>query len=264
MISALAILCVRNEAIHIHRCIDDLISSGLEVYLIDNGSTDGTREAAETYLGKGLIGIHDLPWRGAFSLTDQLVAKRGIISEAEHDWILHCDADEWLMSPNDGQSLLEGFDAADNAGFNCVNFHEIVFLPLPGEDFEQEDYAEKMQSYYFFQPSYPRLYRAWRRDAGLDNSAYGGHLLIGEGLNPYPIDFILRHYIVLSMAHAQRKYYGRIFSTEDRSKGWHGNRISITKDNLVVKPAPELRRLDDPNSREFDLSAPAGRHFWEW
>jgi glycosyltransferase involved in cell wall biosynthesis len=264
MISALAVLCVRNEAVHIRRCLDDLIASGLEVRLIDNGSSDSTREIAQSYLGSGLLGIDDLPWEGAFSLTDQLAAKRRIIAQSRHDWILHCDADEWLISPTDGQPLIEGLAAADAAGFTYVNFHEAVFVPLPGEDFEREDYAKHMTTYYFFQPYYPRLNRAWRRDAGLENGSTGGHMLSGDQLTRYPTDFILRHYIVLSQDHARRKYLGRRFSDEDRSKGWHGSRVTTTEDNLTLRPLPQLRRLSDPASRNFDLSHPVARHFWEW
>ena len=57
MLRALAVVCARNEAIHIHRCLKHLISSGLEAYLIDNESTDDTREIAKEFLGRGLIGM---------------------------------------------------------------------------------------------------------------------------------------------------------------------------------------------------------------
>ena len=264
MISALAITCVRNEVLHICRCLDSLISSGLEVRLIDHGSTDGTREIAESYLGRGLVAIDDLPWEGSFSLTDQLNAKQKIAVASKHDWILHCDADEWLVSTTEGQSLIDGLAEANEAGFNCVNFHEIVFIPLPGENYEQEDYAKQMNTYYFFQPSYPRLNRAWRRDSGLDNRQSGGHHLSGEHLKRYPIDFVLRHYIALSQEHVRRKYVGRCFSDVDRVKGWHGNRVTITEENLILNDAPPLRRLSDPSSCDFDFSHPVRQHFWEW
>jgi glycosyltransferase involved in cell wall biosynthesis len=250
--------------LHIRRCLTDLISSGCEVHLIDNGSTDGTREIAESYLGKGLLAIDDLPWEGSFSLTNQLDLKRTIADDSGHDWILHCDADEWLVSPSEGQSLVDGLTDADEAGFNCVNFHEIVFMPLPGESFEHEDYAKQMTTYYFFQPSYPRLNRAWRRDSGLDNSQSGGHHLSGGRMKRFQRDFFLRHYIVLSQEHARRKYVGRCFSNVDRVKGWHGNRVTITEENLTFKHAPPLRRLSDPSSCEFDFSQPVRQHFWEW
>ena len=265
MIRALAVVCVRNEVIHIRRCIEHLVGAGLEVYLIDNELTDGTREIASEYLGRGLIGIENLPWKMEFSLSDQLQAKQRVFAASDHDWIVHADADEWLCSPIEGQSLLEGLTAADEGGYTCVNFHEIVFIPLPGEDFYSDDYASRMLTYYFFQPHYPRLNRAWSRRVKLDNSEFGGHILMGEELKRSPLDFILRHYIVLSEVQAQVKYVGRRFSDEDRAKGWHGNRLIITRENLKVKPIPELRRIEDPaKHHRFDLSLPIKKHFWEW
>ena len=264
MVSALAIVCARNEAVHMRRCLTDLIGAGLEVRLIDNGSTDGTREIAERFLGCGLLAIDDLPWTGSFSLTDQLSAKRRIVEAVPHDWIVHADADEWLMSPVEGQSLSEGLSVADAAGATYVNFHELVFTPLPGENFWFEDYAQRMLTYYFFQPYYPRLNRAWRRLGDFTAAASGGHILEGEGLQRHSVDFLLRHYIVLSEAHACAKYVGRRFSDEDRAKGWHGNRLAISPEDLKLKPIPELRRLAHADARDFDLSRPITSHFWQW
>jgi glycosyltransferase involved in cell wall biosynthesis len=265
MIRALAVLCVRNEAIHMRRCMQDLIGSGLDVYLIDNESTDGTPDIAKEFLGRGLIGIESLPWNKEYSQSEQLRAKQRVYGVADHDWLVHVDADEWLCSPIEGQSLLQGLAAADEAGYNCVNFHEAVFVPLQGEDFYVEDYAAKMSSYYFFQPSYPRLNRAWSRRAMLQNLETGGHILRGRELKRSPTDFILRHYIVLSEAHACSKYVGRQFSNEDRAKGWHGNRIGITAESLRVKAIPELRRIDSIAQHHLlDFSLPVTKHYWEW
>lgn len=264
MFNVLAIVCMRNEAIHARRCISDLAGSGCDVWVIDNGSTDGTREIVEELMNKGVIGVTDLPWTGAFSLSDQLRAKRTIVNRVAHDWVVHADADEQLVSPVPGQGLREGIEVADAQGFNCVNFHELVFVPLPGQDFYRPDYVQLMDAYYFFQPHYPRLNRAWKRNAALDNQQSGGHVLSGENLLRYPRDFFLRHYIVLSEEHARTKYVGRAFSEEDRNKQWHDNRVIITADNLRLRPHAGLRKLSHPSSNNFDLSSPLKEHFWQW
>ena len=265
MTSALAIVCVRNEAIHLERCIQSFNEAGIEVHLIDNDSTDGGREIAQSRIGEGVLGVERLPWTGSFSLTDQLRAKRRVIEASKHDWIIHADADEWLCSPVPGQSLLQGIRDADAAGYNCMNFLEMVFVPLDGQDYFAPDYARRMQDYYFFQPKYPRLIRSWRRDSGMNNLETGGHRLRGEDQRRFPVDFILRHYIVLSESHARRKYGGRTFSDEDLASGWHRNRRNIGADRLRVKPHSALRRLGDPSQHHlFDLTAPTKLHFWEW
>jgi hypothetical protein len=265
MIRALAVLCFRNERVHIRRCLSDLISSGLDVAAIDHGSRDGSHEAAAEFLGRGLVRLERMPWTGSFSLSEQLRAKRQMIAVAvDYDWIVHVDADEKLCAPRPGQSLLDGMREADACGANCINFHELVFVPLSGEDFLVDDYADRMRAYYFFQPRYPRLKRAWKRSADLDNSASGGHALAGAHLRLHEQDFILRHYIALSEAHARTKYVGRAFSEEDVSRGWHRNRLDIRADALRVKPCRFLKHLRHAGDSDFDLSDPAKTHFWQW
>jgi glycosyltransferase involved in cell wall biosynthesis len=263
-VSAAAIVCIRNEEIHLRRCLTHLIDEGIEVYLIDNGSTDGSRGIAEEFRGRGLIGIEDLPWHGAFSLADQLRAKQKVIERLKHDWVIHNDVDEWLCSPLQGQSLLQGIQAADTEGYNYINFHEIVFVPLQQENFYTPDYFRRMSTYYFFQPNYPRLNRARKRSANLDDFRSGGHRLAGADLRKFPLDFYLRHYMILSERHAREKYLGRVYAPEDCSMNWHATRRMIRPGQLVVKEVPELRHLSDPVVHAFDLSAPVKRHFWFW
>ena len=52
-----ALLAVHDEERFIGGCIEHLAGQGVEAYLLDNDSTDGTVEIAERHLGHGLIGI---------------------------------------------------------------------------------------------------------------------------------------------------------------------------------------------------------------
>ncbi len=260
----LAIICIRNEALHVHRCLGDLIAEGVDVVLIDNESNDQSVEIARRFLGNGLIAIESLPWTGFFSLSDQLARKRDILGRMPHDWFIHADADEWLHTPDPSVSLLQGIARADEAGYNCINFREFVFIPMPGEDFRHAEHRRFMRTYYFFEPSYPRLMRAWKREAELDNSAAGGHLLQGKDIRVSPHDFYLRHYIMLSEEHGREKYLRRRFAPTDLAKGWHGNRLDISPGSLRVRSSPTIRTLAYAESYAFDMTAPTARHFWEW
>ena len=255
---------MRNEEVHIARCLDDLLSGGIDVILIDNGSEDETVAIARRYLGRGLQSIEHLPWRGSFSLREQLLLKRCIVDRLHHDWVLHADADEWLCAPEPGLSLSEAIERVDREGFTCINFEEIVFVPWPDEDFTRCAYTREMTTYYFFQPSRVRLERAWRRKIGADNVSFAGHQLRSEGAKLYPTSFVLRHYIALSHAHAVRKYVERRFDLSETELGWHGNRLALRPPDLLLRPSPHLRRLERWNSQSFDRSAPAAKHFWQW
>ena len=106
--------------------------------------------------------------------------------------------------------------------------------------------------------------RAWRRDAGLDNSSSGGHILAGEGLRLFPETFVLRHYIVASQQQAIDKYAGRRFAQSDIDRGWHGNRLGLTPDDLRLPDPGVLCRLEDWRSTQLDRSQPRTLHFWQW
>ena len=256
-------MCVRNDAIYLRSALAALIDEGLDVVLIDHDSSEPTRALARRYLGRGLLGIERLPWRGRFSLAEQLEAKRRVAAQVDHDWIVHVDADEWLSAPHEGQTLLDGLRAADEAGFNCVNFNELVFVPRPGEDLFAPNYRARSLRYYFYRPLYPFLMRAWKKDAGLDNRTFAGHLLTGD-VRMCPLDFPLRHYIVLSEAHAARKYATRHFDAAEIRLGWHQDRVLAQESGAAFPADDALHRLAHWSSKDFDLSAPRARHFWEW
>jgi hypothetical protein len=266
----LAVVATRNEALHLQRCIDCLLENGFEVALIDHGSTDGTREIAETYLGNGLLQIDEIPWEGSFSLEKQLVAKAKIFERSSHQWVAHFDADEWPMPSAAFPRLFDMASDAHSRGYNVINFNELVFIPEPGQDYSHVDYAARMLSYYFFQPTYPRLQRLWRRESMLSSLEHGGHILSGCAVNLYPVDAALRHYIVLSQENALAKYVGRIFADTDLRRGWHQNRITITEAKIrsffqsYSTYSEQIKVLQDPLSRDFDMSSPQKEHFWEW
>jgi len=259
-----AIVCVRNEEWHVGSCLESFFAEGIDVVLIDHDSTDGTRAAAERYLGRGLLGLVHMPWKGAFSLSDQLRVKAAVARHLDTDWLIHADADEWLQAPEEFASLREGIEAADRDGYNCINFDEFVFLPPPGGLYEGTRYRAMMRRYYFFEPSPCRLMRAWKARSDLRILQDGGHRIGGGPLDVFPRSFILRHYIVLSAAHAVAKYERRTFSREDLARGWHGNRLGLDERNLVLPEASSLERLSAPQARDFSKARPLRTHYWEW
>lgn len=258
-----AIVAVRNEQIHIRRAVRDFARDGIDVVVIDNDSTDGTRRICEELLGHGVLRLERLPWGGAFDLSAQLEAKQRVIRSLHHDWIIHADADEVLQSNVEGEALLEGIARADRSGCNAVNFEEFVFLPPAGEQPDTSRYTESFLHYYFHEPRPGRLMRAWRRTDALSNEGSGGHVLEGD-VRLFPENFVLRHYMVLSEVHAREKYGMRVFASSDVAKGWHRRRMSIDPSTLRLPPEGQLLRLPHAGSRSFDRSTPRASHFWEW
>ncbi len=239
--------------------------------LVDHDSTDSTHSIAETFLGHGLLRIESLDWAGSFSLADQLRVKQEIVASVSHDWVSHFDADEAPVAVPHYQRLLDAVADADQQGFNCLNFHELVFLPPVGCDrLPTEEFQGEYLDYYFFQPAYPRLMRLWRRNSGLSNLQAGGHQLSGEERRLVPVDLTLKHYIVLSREAARTKYLPRVFCAADLAKGWHANRVSIQEaaidaySHRSLERARRIQALVTPDDDQFVLTHPQQRHFWEW
>jgi glycosyltransferase involved in cell wall biosynthesis len=258
-----AIICARNEELHIESSLRCFAAEGIDVVLLDHASTDGTRAIAEGFLGKGLLRIVDLPWQGTFSLLQQLRAKAEVAEGLDHNWIVHADADEWLQPAPRFASLREGIASADAGGYNAINFEEFVFVARDDESFEGRPYRELMRRYYFFAPRPHRLHRAWRARSGLTNIAGGGHHLSSGKVQLFPENFILRHYITLSRSQVVSKYAGRCFSQEELRRGWHANR-KMPAARLTLTQPWRLKILEAAQSRDFDRTEPQTLHYWEW
>lgn len=78
-------IIVKNEEKKIARCLEPLMSTGMEVVVVDTGSTDSTVSIAGRYTSK----IYHFDWIGDFS-----AARNYAMSKASHDHILFLDADE--------------------------------------------------------------------------------------------------------------------------------------------------------------------------
>ena len=256
------VVCARNELAHLRILIPHLMRQNIEIVVIDNDSTDGTLDWIRSADEAGRIEFRHLPWEGAFDLTAQLAVKGAVVASLHSDWVIHQDADEILQGPTSWDGLRRCVEEADQAGFNVLNFDELVMLPL---DPDLEDPYSNNRLFYFFEPRPLRLMRAWRRTAGLNNEHAGGHVLTGGNIYVSPVRPLLKHFIVRSQAHARQKYLARIFAVRDLEKGWHGNRIGLTEAVLKL-PVDDARLtlLPEPQSTPNPMPNPIDQHFWEW
>ncbi len=262
-LSVCAVIGVRNEYAYLHILLPILAAQKIDVVILDNASSDDSKKLYQEFKNAPIIRVESLPHNGCFSLTEQLQRKHEIVSHLTHDWIVHHDADE-ILQHRDGGTLRQAIEEADALGFNALNFEEFVFLPKPEKELVGEDYYKDILRYYFFAPRENRLNRAWKRSANLSNMC-AGHNLSGEALNIYPCTHMLRHYLVLGNSHARMKYLNRGFDNAELKKGWHGNRINFTYENLTIPEDHEfLRCLTAYDSVDFDRSRPTSKHYWEW
>jgi glycosyltransferase involved in cell wall biosynthesis len=257
----IAVLATYNEERFIAGCLEHLFRQGVEVYLIDNCSTDATVAIAERYRGRGLIDIETFPRHGVYRWRGILERKEQIATVLDADWLMHVDADEIHLPPREERTLVQAFAEAERQGYNAVNFLEFTFIPTrETPDHEHARFQETMRFYYPFAPSFPHLLRAWKRQSGPVELAWsGGHQVRFPGLRLSPVPFPMRHYLFLSVPHAIRKYVNRRYDPAALEAGWHGWRAQLRSDLIGLPASAELRpyRGDDL----LDPSDPRRRHY---
>jgi len=265
----IALLAVRNEERFIDSCVRRLAEHGIDVYVIDDGSTDGTRARAEQWLGRGVIGIEELPRGETFSLPAILERKEQLAASLDADWFIHLDADEARVPPRRGQRLADALAEVDEAGDNAVNFLEYTFLPTREEpDHDHPRYEQTMRHYYPFAPRDPHKLAAWKRQDGpVDLQTHAGHQVLFPGRRRHAVDFVMRHYLFLSREHAIEKYVERDHAPAGLERGWHGWRARLQHDVVRSRPdllelpgQDELRRYSGDDA--LDASNPLIRHEW--
>lgn len=256
----MALLATHNEERFIGGCIEHLSAHGVEVYLIDNSSTDATVTIAERYLSRGVTAIESVPRPGIFSLMQLLRRKEEIAAALDADWFMHIDADEIRVPSRAGRTLAEAFAEVEQQGYNAINFQEFTFVPtIESPDHDHPRFTETMRCYYPFLPTFPHRLNAWKRQPErVDLVSAAGHRVHFENLRMYPDSFPLRHYLFLSVGHAVEKYAMRRHDPAALARGWHGWREHFRAEDVTLPSQTELRTyLSDDR---LDASHPRVKH----
>lgn len=257
----IAILAAYNEERFVAGCLEHYARHGVEVYLIDNGSTDRTYEIAKQYLGHGLLGIESLPRDGVNRLEPILKLKEQLAHKLEADWFMHADLDEIRLPPRSDWTLAQAFEHVDQLGYNAVNFQEFTFIPVrESPDHDHPDFQQTMRWYYPFLPVFPHQLKAWKQQPQpVDLASFAGHLVRFPNLRMFPDSFPMRHYQFLSVEHAVRKYPQMQFDENELQKGWQGWRGNIKSHEIVLPASHELRSYITDDL--LDASQPQKRHY---
>jgi glycosyltransferase involved in cell wall biosynthesis len=265
-----ALMAAYNEADVIAQVVGDLIRQGVQVYLIDHGSSDETVAQVTPFLGHGLIAVERFPEESGFPAADAgryaweslLRRKESLAGELEADWFLHADADELRESPWPGMSLVEAIAAVDALGYNAIDFQVFNFWPTH-DDFRPGDDLRQAFRYYELGAPHDRpQIKGWKRTRGpVDLSGTGGHQARFAGRRVFPVRFVLRHYPIRSQAHGERKVFQERqprFIAAERARGWHVQYTDLSPGHRFLRSPHELTPWDDLATRlSLALSSPA-------
>jgi len=254
-----AIVAAYNEADVIRHVVGDLIEQGVDVYVLDDGSTDDSAAAIELYVDRGVIRIERLPLAGdgRFDWTRILARKEALARELEADWFVHHDADEFRESPWSGVPLGDAIRRVDALGYNAVDFLSLDFWPTHDRFRAGEDVRTAFTAYAERGPFDRLQVRCWKKtDAPVDLTSSGGHDAQFSGRRVFPIRFISRHYPIRSQAHGERKVFaerrGR-YVEEERARGWHVQYDDVREGASFIRDPATLTPYD-PDAVRLSLT----------
>jgi hypothetical protein len=268
---ALAIMPAFNEADVVYHAVGALIAGGVDVYLIDHESSDGTAEAAAPWLGRGLVGIERFPEdagygehnHGSMVWRDILRRVQDVSGEISADWYLFVNADEFREAPWPDVTLADGLREVDELGYSAVNFELLNFRPTDDGYVAGEDPRRYLRHYEAPGRHDLLQVKAWKRQpAAVDLVHHGGHDVLFEGKRVYPAPFLLRHYPIRSSEHGARKVLAERlprFAAEERADGWHVQYDHYADDSNYLHDAAELTEWDPDRVRAQVLAASARR-----
>jgi glycosyltransferase involved in cell wall biosynthesis len=240
----IAIIATYNEELFIGRCLEHLFAHGVDVYLIDNCSQDETLNIAESYAGRGLIGIETYPRDDNTYRWERILRRKEELADSlDADWFIHADPDEFRLPPRSDRTLATAIHEVDAEGYNAVNFFEFSFIPtIESPSHEHVDFVSTMLRYYPFEPRSMNQIKAWKRQPSSVGLAWSaGHRVRFPKLKVYPVNFPMRHYLFLSLPHLIRKYTARKYDPAEVKHGWHGWRNRLNPELVRLPSDKELR-----------------------
>ena len=209
---ACGILFCYNEEQILSETIQHYLKQGIDLVVIDNESTDSSREIvsqfrqkAELYSGKiqDVVNIQTkgYEWRKILQFACEYMHQ----NLSNYEWIMLIDADAIYHSPVKGMSLLEFLGFMKKKGYNVIHGKVFEFYPTEKDDPSVSSPIRRLKYYrvidewsqqkiFQYHPSL-NFYESW------------GHTCFRENQHLSPIDFWYHHYPWVSYEHGIKKIF---------------------------------------------------------
>lgn len=252
MIKACAFMSVFNDEDIILESVMKLIESGIDIYILDNGTTDNSIEKIKHLVGRGIIDIEYFltieNGRHTFKLWDILKKFEEISNKLNYDWYLISDADEIKYSPWNSLCLREAIDKVDYLGYNLINFKLFNFR-LSDNIVIFNDFETSLISYSSEDNQSSIQLKCWKKSDYVDLKKYGGHIVSRENPSVFPLRFINKHYPIRTIEQGKKKLFKERmdrYSPTELAMGWHSHYSDLNLDSLkgIVWDISELKTFD--------------------
>ena len=241
-VRVLAVIHFYNEADIIGSTIQYLLDQDVDLYLVDNWSSDGSYEIAEDFQRKyhDRIYLERFPAEGRsddFVLYDQLNRTEEISYEVDYDWFIHYDADEIRISPWKDVSLRDAISYIDFLGYNGIENTVIDFRMV---DMKDSIYPDGKYFDFRYKQYWINHLKTWKKTDEVDLKSTGGHYAHYKHPKIFPLHILNKHYPIRNLEQARKKVFidrKPRFAKEKKQRGWHGHydKINQTEDFIYSK-----------------------------
>lgn len=244
----LAIVHVYNEEDVVRKVTEYLLTQGLDVYLVDNWSSDSSYSIITDLVREheGKVFCERFPQEGPTDYYDwyhQLQRSEELSYQLDYDWYIHYDADEYRISPWKDVTLRDAIHYIDSLGFNLIENTVIDFKIT-----EKNDESIFMKDTWFdfgHRATHFEQIKTWKKCSFVDLKSSGGHAARVENPKIFPLKFLNRHYPLRSYGQAQKKIFvdrRPRFEKENKERGWHGHYNAIENASDIILAREVLQK----------------------
>lgn len=221
---ALALMTTHNEEDVIEQSIAALFDQGLDVFVVDDNSTDGAIEKLEAIARSTSRLTLDKTTRKDAKFYDRKILFSALLDQADraatygYEWMMYVDPDEIRCSPWPGITLSSAFAHAERLGYSAVDFTVADFRYAKGQHMTSAPYESQMPRFEFgLRHGHFIQIKAWRHFSGLPVALYpsAGHDAHFASRRVFPLKFLLKHYPLRGPEHARKKIYQDRFPRYD-------------------------------------------------
>jgi len=238
----IGMMTVYNDEDFISEVLENAISQGIELVVLDDNSTDKTFEICKKFEGSGVLDVYQHK-SNSWNEEENRRIIYDLAIKHNPDWLILYGSDELLESWNNEVTLKDAISQVDREGYNLIQFNWFNFFLTSNDNDQSKSIKEKLK-YYSWASDY--LYRSWKNIPGVGLQARGGHVPIfpqGITYKIYPRKFVLRHYQFRNNEQFKKKAQDRIKKLKGTTReklGWIQSYITNLNNNFDVNVSHHL------------------------
>jgi len=247
-------ISVFNEEDIIKEVIENMISNGIELVVLDNGSSDNSYKICESFLGNGILELYRYS-SDTYRMEFVLNMLYDLAIKQSPDWIILADADEILESGITNKNLKDAIEQVDSEGYNLIQFNRFDFFMTDDDNGSVKPIKDKLRYYSYLGD---HLYRSWKFVPGIRAGVTAGHYPIFPENHPYkiyPKKFNLRHYKYRSIEQTTKKIKDRLRGFDDLKNPLACGLYKKALETNFTKPIShkKLTKYDEDNIWDFNI-----------